>query len=133
MLKRNITYTDFNGEEVTETLYFNLSFPELVELEVEEDDGFERVIQQIIASGSRKELVRIFKKLILDAYGEKSKDGKTFVKNEEIREKFYQSAAYTALFTELATDDEAAVDFMVGILPADMQAQARNEANAQKN
>ncbi len=121
MLKKQITYTDFNDQEVTEVFYFNLSKPELIELEVEYDGaGFGAMIQGIIDAQDRKKLIEVFKRVILLAYGEKSEDGRKFVKNDRLREDFASTAAYSHLFTELATDEKAAADFINGIMPADM-------------
>lgn len=120
MLKREITYEDFNGDTVTEVFYFNISKPELVELEVEYERGFSGMIEKIIEEKNSKELVKRFKEIVLMAYGKKSDDGKRFIKSEELREEFSQTAAYSELFMELATNDEAAATFLRGILPRDV-------------
>ncbi len=116
-----ITYEDFNGDSVTEKLYFNLSKPELLELEVEIEGGFGAMLQRIVKSENPKDLIREFKRIILMSYGIKSEDGKRFIKNPQIREEFEQTAAYQALFMELATDDKLAVKFLQKVLPKDMQ------------
>lgn len=120
MLKRNVTYEDFNGNTVTDTFYFNLSKAELVELEYNYKDGFGTMIENIIKAEDNKSLINIFKDLILKAYGQKSEDGKRFIKNDELREEFSQTAAYSELFMELAVDDKAANEFISGIIPKDM-------------
>ena len=120
MLKREIKYEDFEGNEVTEVFYFNISKSELIELEVSTGEGFSAMIEEIIKAKNNAELVSEFKKLVLMAYGEKSEDGKRFVKSDQLREDFKHSAAYDALFMELATDDKAAVAFLSGVLPKDI-------------
>lgn len=120
MLKREIKYEDFDGNEVTEVFYFNLSKPELIELEVEQKGGLSAWIEGIVKSNDNKEIIAAFKKLVLLAYGEKSEDGKRFVKNDEIREDFSHTAAYQALFMDLAMNAGAAADFVKGVLPRDM-------------
>jgi hypothetical protein len=120
MLKRTITYTDFNDKEVSETFYFNLTKSELVELSVSTDEGFDETLQRIIEASNNKELIAQFKKIILASYGQKSEDGKRFIKTAQLREEFSQTAAYNALFMELATDAGAAVTFIRGIIPSDM-------------
>jgi hypothetical protein len=127
MLKRNITYETFDGDEVTEPYYFNISKSELVELEVEFEGGFGAMLQRIVETNDRAGLVREFKKLILMAYGVKSDDGKRFVKSDELRDEFTQTAAYNSLFMELATNDGAAVEFVMGVLPKDMRAEIGKE------
>lgn len=120
MLKRNITYKDFNGEEVTETFYFNLTRTELIELEVSYEGGLQAAIQRIIEENDPKKLIMEFKRIVLLAYGVRSEDGKRFMKSDQIREEFSQTAAYDELFMELATDDDAAADFVKGIIPSDL-------------
>jgi hypothetical protein len=120
MLKREIAYEDFNGNQVTDIFYFNISKPELIELEVEYDQGFGAMIQGIIDAKDNKSLIKRFKEIVLMAYGQKSEDGKRFVKSDKLREEFAQTAAYGALFMELATNDNAAVTFLKSVLPKDM-------------
>jgi hypothetical protein len=120
MLKREIAYEDFNGNPATDVFYFNISKPELIELEVEYDQGFSAMIQSVIDAEDNKTLIKRFKEIVLMAYGQKSPDGKRFVKSDQIREEFSQTAAYSALFMELATNDNAAVIFLKGVLPRDM-------------
>lgn len=120
MLKRSITYEDFDGEMVTEEFMFHLSKPELIELDVEHKEGLGMMLDKIIKAKNHKELLEQFKKIILLSYGEKSQDGKHFVKNDELREAFSHHAAYPVLFMELATDDDIAADFLKGVLPKDL-------------
>jgi hypothetical protein len=127
MLKRNVTYEDFNGNEVTDTFYFNLSKAELVEFEYKYENGFAATIESIVEAKDNKTLISIFKDLILEAYGQKSEDGKRFIKNDKLREEFAQTAAYSELFMELAINDKAASDFISGIVPKDMSASILEE------
>ena len=121
MLKREIEFEDFNGVKTTEVFYFNISKPELIELEVEYDQGFGQMLQNVVEAKNNKELIKQFKRIVLIAYGQKSEDGKRFIKSDKLREEFAQSAAYNELFMELATDDNAAVAFLTSVLPKDMQ------------
>jgi len=120
MLTREISYTDFNGEKVTEKFYFNISKPELVEMEVEYKEGLGQKIQNIIDAKDYRQLIKMFKEIILTAYGQKSEDGRRFIKNDTLREEFVQMAAYHVLFMELASDADAAAEFLKGVLPKDM-------------
>ena len=117
MLKKTIVYTDYEGVERTEDFYFNLNEAEILELTVSETGGLEKTIQKIIATDDFKKLVEIFKELILKAYGEKSLDGRRFVKSKELSEQFSQTEAYSVLFVELATNAEVAIAFVNGIIP----------------
>lgn len=117
MLKKPITYEDFNGDTVTEDFYFNLSRAELVELELSHEGGLAASIKKIIDAENGAEIIAEFKKLILKAYGKKSGDGRRFIKNRQLREEFESSEAYSVLFMELVTDAEAAAVFVNGIVP----------------
>lgn len=120
MLKRTIKYTDFNDQQVEEVLYFNLTKAELLEMELSANNGFGDTLQRIIAAKDNQALIAEFKKIILGSYGKKSEDGKRFIKSKELREEFEQSAAYSELFMELATDENAASDFIRGVIPTDL-------------
>ena len=117
MLKKTITYTDYDGNERTEDFYFNLTKAEVAEMEMSYTGGMEKMLKKIVAEKDSKRIVEIFKDLILRSYGEKSADGKRFIKNQELRDAFAQTEAYSELFMELATDAEAAAAFVNGILP----------------
>ena len=117
MLKKTITYIDYNGVERTEDFYFNLSKAEVLELEMGTTGGLTEMINKIVAAQDSPTLIKIFKELVLKAYGEKSPDGKRFIKSDEIRDAFSQTEAYSNLFMELATDAEAASKFFNGIIP----------------
>lgn len=120
MLKKTITYTDYNDVTRTEDFYFNLSKAELMEMEMSTSGGLAEMIQKIVAAQDTPSIIKIFKELILKAYGEKSSDGKRIVKSEEISNAFAQTEAFSDLFMELATDADAASAFVNGIIPADM-------------
>ena len=117
MLKKTITYTDYNGTERTEDFYFNLSKAEAMELEMGTTGGLTETINRIVAAQDSPSIIKIFKDFILRAYGEKSLDGKRFIKSPEISEAFSQTEAYSQLFMELATNAEAAAEFVNGIVP----------------
>lgn len=118
MLKKSITYTDYNGTDRTEDFYFNLSKAEIMEMEMGTSGGLAEMIQKIVAAQDAPAIVKIFKDLVLKAYGEKSADGKRFIKSEELATAFSQTEAYSQLFMELATDADAAAKFVNGIIPA---------------
>lgn len=117
MLKKTITYIDYNDNERKEDFYFNLTQAEVIEMEMSTSGGLVEMINRIVAAQDAPAIISVFKKLILKAYGEKSPDGKRFIKSEEISEAFSQTEAYSQLFTELATNAEAATEFVNGIIP----------------
>lgn len=121
MLKQEITYEDFNGDTVTDTLYFNLTKVELTELELGFDGGLEKFMENVMASGDNRTLFEQFKKILLTSYGQKSPDGKRFIKNDELREEWQQTASYDAFFMLLAQDETAAANFIKGVIPKDMR------------
>ena len=117
MLKKTITYTDFDGNERTEDFYFNLTQAEVTEMQLSTEGGLKKLIEKIIETQNSAKIVEIFKDLILRAYGEKSPDGRRFIKNAELRDSFAQTEAYSVLFMELATNAEMATTFVTGIIP----------------
>lgn len=117
MLKKRIKYTDYDGNEREEDFYFNLSKAELIELELTTEGGLEQMIQKITDTRDMPKLIELFKRLILMSYGEKSENGKRFIKSKELSDAFAQTEAYSELFMELATDDKAASEFINGIVP----------------
>lgn len=117
MLKKTITYVDYDGNERTEDFYFNLSKAELIEIETSNNGGLSKMIEKLVAEQDMKRIIEIFKDIILKAYGEKSLDGKRFIKSAELRDSFEQTEAYSQLFMELATNAEAAAAFVNGITP----------------
>lgn len=119
MLKKTITYTDYNGHQRTEDFYFNLSKAELVELELSASGGLTVMMDRIIAAEDNPTLFKIFKDLVLKAYGVKSDDGRKFIKNQAVRDDFAQTEAYSVLVMELVSDAEKAAEFFNAIIPQD--------------
>lgn len=120
MLKKTITYTDFNGNPRTEDLYFNLSAPELMQFELLYPEGIQKELERIHAENDKSALFTMFERIILSSYGVKSADGRSFVKNPQVVQDFRETAAYPALFAELAFDDGAFDAFVDGIMPKDL-------------
>ena len=127
MLKRDITYEDFNGETVTEIFYFNLTKTELFELQFGYEGGLDALLEKIIETKDMHGLIELFKKIIKASYGVRSEDGKRFIKTDQVFEEFTQTAAYDALFMKLSTDDDWAADFVQGIVPKDLAEEVKKE------
>lgn len=117
MIKKTITYTDYNGNERTEDHYFNLNQAEIMEMQMSTDGGLDEQIKRIVAAQNAPEIMKLFKSIILKSYGVKSADGKRFIKSDEISTEFSQTEAYASLFMELVTDADAAAKFVNGIVP----------------
>ena len=120
MLKKTITYVDYNGVERTEDFYFNLSKAEVTEMELSVEGGFSKMLEEIVKSNDNARILELFKEMVLKAYGEKSADGRRFVKSKELAEAFSQTEAYSEIFMELAMDEKAAAAFVNGIMPANL-------------
>lgn len=126
MFKKTMTYTDYDGNERTEDFYFNLTKAELLDMEMSTEGGLEKMINKIISTKDTVKIIAVFKDLIARSYGEKSADGKRFIKSKELTEAFMQTEAYSDLFMELATNTKSAEDFVNGITPKfDNVAQAK--------
>lgn len=117
MRKETITFTDYNGNQRTEDFFFNLSKAEVMEMELSTAGGLAEMINKVVATQDGPQIVKIFKDLVLRAYGEKSADGRRFIKSEELRTAFAQTEAYSELFMKLATNADAAAEFVNGIVP----------------
>lgn len=127
MLKKTITYVDYNGTERTEDFYFNLTKAEILEMELSTEGGLQQMIEKIVSAQDLPALSKYFKKIILMSYGEKSPDGRRFIKNDQLKEEFSQTEAFSQLYMELATDDKLAADFINGVIPNETAAAVNNE------
>lgn len=123
MLKKTIKYTDYNGNPREEDFFFNLTKAEIMEMQLSKHGGMDEAIKKIIATQDGPEIVKIFKDIILKAYGEKSEDGRRFMKEDQngypLSKYFEQTEAYSILFNELATDADAAAKFINAVIPQD--------------
>lgn len=117
MVKKNIKYVDYDGNDRAEDFYFNLNKAEIVELELGTTGGLTKTLEKIVQEKDNKRIVEYFKAIILKAYGEKSADGRRFIKSQELRDSFEQTEAYSELFMELSSNAKAAADFISGIVP----------------
>lgn len=117
MIKWPITYTDYNGEEHTEDFYFNLNKAEVMEMNLNANGAYGEYLQRIVDQRDGKSIAEEFKRLITKSYGEKSDDGRRFVKSDAISDAFMQTEAYSELYIQLATDPDAANKFIEGVLP----------------
>lgn len=118
MYKRTFKYTDYDGNPREEDAYFNLTESEIAEMSLSVNGGLDQMMRRIVAAQDTKQIVAIFKDLLLKAYGEKSLDGKRFVKSKEAAEAFSQTEMYNQLFMELAFDAEKAAEFFRHVTPA---------------
>lgn len=120
MLKKTMTYTDYNGVERTEDFYFNLSKAELIEMELGTSGGLSEMIKRIVDAKDVPTISKVFKDLVLKAYGVKSLDGKRFEKSEALSREFAQTEAYSDLIVEFLSDADAGAKFVKGILPVEV-------------
>ena len=120
MIKKTVTYVDYNGVERTEDFYFNLSKAEVAEMELSVEGGFSKMLEEIVASKDNVKIVNLFKQMVLKAYGEKSADGRRFMKSEEISKAFSETEAYSEIFMELALNSDQAAAFVNGRMPANL-------------
>lgn len=120
MLKRTMTYETFDGDQVTEDFYFNLTKAELMEMSLGTYGGLDKFIEKIVNTQDTPKIIELFKEIVLKSYGQKSDDGKRFIKSPEIREAFAQTNAYSDLFMTLSTDADEAAAFINGLVPKDI-------------
>lgn len=125
MLKKEIKYMDYDGNERAEVFYFNLNKAELMNMELGEKGGMAEMLTRIVATQDVPAISKIFQDLILKSYGEKSPDGKRFIKSEALSKEFSETEAYVNLYMELATDANKAAEFINGIIPKDITEAAK--------
>lgn len=116
MLKKTIPFNGFDGKPTEETWYFNLTEVEVTRLDAEFEPGLGEYVKNFDENTSAEEMLGLFERLIQMSVGTKSPDGTRFVKNQEVVDDFLASAAYSALFAQLATSPDMAVDFFNGVL-----------------
>ena len=127
MLKKTITYTDYDGNQRTEDFYFNLTKAELTNMFNSVSGGLEKYLTRIVAAQDGPALMNAIRDTVKASYGEKSLDGRRFMKSDEIFKNFEETEAYSVFFMELMGDDEAALNFIISVLPQDMQGAIRQE------
>lgn len=120
MLKKTMTYVDYDRNKRTEDFYFNLNKAELAQMSMSQAGGFEKFFNKITQQQDVAKIANLFKELILKSYGEKSDDGKRFIKSAELSEAFSQTEAFSDLYVEMIQDPQKAIEFCTGIIPADM-------------
>ena len=121
MYKITETYTDYDDNQRTEDFYFNYSEAELTDLQFSVSGGLAGMIDKIIKTNDMPKLVELFRELIQKAYGEKSNDGRRFMKSPELTKEFTETVAYSQIYMRLATDSKAAQEFINKVVPKNMQ------------
>lgn len=132
MLKKTVTYKDFNGIERTEDFYFNMTKAECVDLSFSKEGGLDQFLSKVIKANNTPEIMKLFKDFVLMAYGEKSDDGRRFMKTPEIKQAFSETEAYSVIFMELVQDANAAAEFVNNVIPAELLEQAQTAAKENK-
>lgn len=136
MLKKSIKYVDYNGETQTDECYFNLSKSELMEIQVSEKGGFENYLTALIEEKDQKKIYNLFKEIVLMSYGQKSSDGRTFIKKKmvdgqmiRLRDEFEQTEAFSELMMELLTGgDKAISEFINKLIPKELADEVAKQA-----
>lgn len=121
MYKIREKYEDYDGNERVEEFYFNLTKAEITDMELTTEGGMSAMLNRIIAAKDTSKLIAVFKDLILRSYGQKSPDGRRFIKSDELTKEFTETPAYSQIYLRLATDDKAATEFVNNVIPKDLQ------------
>ena len=127
MLKKQVVYTDYDGNSKTDTLYFHLNKFEWLELETYTKGGLIENLQHAIETGNAKKTIDILKKIILRAYGEKNAETGVFEKSDELAIRFSKTDAFSELFYELAYNEEASRSFFLGLIPTELRGEAEKK------
>lgn len=128
MVKKTLTFTNFDGKEVTKDCYFNLTKMEFQELDDSIPGGLTQLIDKMLSEKDKALTVRLLSILLLAAYGEKTEDGR-FVKEDahgrRLSAFFKVSEAWDVMFMNLVKNERELSEFLVGIVPKDMADDAR--------
>ena len=131
MLKKTITYEDYDGNSRTETFHFGLNKAELAKMEMSTTGGLTNMLNRIMEAQDGPAILKVYEEFIDKSYGEKSLDGKRFVKVDDagvpLVKAFKETEAYSQLFLDVMTDADKAAEFMIGVLPNDMQDEVKKE------
>lgn len=127
MIKKTITYTDYNGNQRTEDFYFNLNKAELMKMELGVKGGMTEMMNRMIAAQDAPAMMEVFDDLIRKSYGIKAPDGRGFDKDPKHFESFKATEAYSELFVELITNPDACAEFFNGVVPANLAEQVKAE------
>lgn len=129
MLERSFTYEGFDGKTYTDTWGFYLSKADLIEINYGSWVGIDVLLKQLVANKNGKEIVNIVREMVLKSVGKPSEDGRRFIRNQETRDEFYQTEAYSQLMSELLTEPQKVLDFLVAVMPKDMGEALRDSLN----
>lgn len=137
MIKKTIAYTDFNGVQRAEDVYFNLTKAELMDMELTTEGGMAERLQRIIDANNGVEIYKTFKSFVRLAYGVKSADGRRFQKKDPVTgrllfDEFEETEPYNVFFTEILTDTQKAIDFVNALIPEDLMKQVQEAQAAGK-
>lgn len=124
MLKKEVTYENYDGVEVTETFYFNLTRAELTLWEASEDGGVSSRLKRMVDTKDGKTIMSTFYDIMMRSYGEKSADGRRFIKSPELSKAFSETVAFDIIFSEMMADPQKALDFVNKVIPPDVRADA---------
>ncbi|MDB5716121.1 MAG: hypothetical protein JWO15_3518 [Sphingomonadales bacterium] len=131
MLKKPITFDDLEGKPVTEEFWFHLSKADLIRMEMSAQGGMSDFLEKLVSKQDGKTIIAMFEDMILSSVGERSPDGKQFIKNDDIRNYFRQTNAYSELLVELVNDPNAAATFANGIMPKNLDDVAKTVSNTE--
>lgn len=132
MIKKTITYTDYNDEVCTEDFYFNINRTELIELQLRYPNGFDNELKEILRKKDNAAMFAMMKDLILSSYGMKSSDGKGFFKRPDLKESFMYHPAFDQLIEDLSSDEDAMTNFVMAVVPGKMSAELKNNPDLLK-
>lgn len=113
MISREIKYTDYDGNAVTQTYWFHLTKVEVAELALH--DAFEDIMASKDSVRAVKALKRIIRGAVVQRVGDKVR------KPEGYGDEFVASDAYSEFVLDLLSDPDTAEqkmrDFVSGVAP----------------
>lgn len=134
MITKTFTYEDFNGEKASQTFTFHMSKSDITKFRLRKDGSdFNETLSHIMKTNNARAILDVFEELVASAVGQKSEDGKKFIKNDEIRSDLFDTPAYDELFMKMLDDPDFAAKFIQSMLPTDMQKEIQQQGFDPKN
>lgn len=136
MIKKTITFEDYEGEQRTKDFYFHMNQVEFAKLNGEVPGGLEHRINEIIQDQDQDAMLRIIDLLVSRSYGERDSEDGSFTKvgknGRPLFEKFINTSAYDNLIIELVSGEKNILNFLSGIMPKSIQEKLNEEMKKQE-
>ena len=118
MIKKHVSYENYDGNKVEKDLWFHLNKSDLAKMSLGFDNGLIDGLTELQQKGDKKAIAEFIDNLLVNAYGVRKPGSDVFLKTAEIKEDFQYSLAHDEiLMMLLGGEDDEIINFIVGIMP----------------